>query len=398
MKKLISTLLATAIVSSTISLSTLKAQENPEITPLFPININAKDMPDEALRQVAWFADTNNDDILSENEAIWLDLLFLDDTKIVNFKEMSKLFPNIETITAARSNIQSLDGIYDFKNLKKVHIDKSVFKKLDINKFESLEVIDMSHAKDIFFPEGGKISLKTLNSRWDTTMITSLGSEYGYMDVENGIVTSFTPDKKDSLYYMTKNWRTVEVILTTSAMKRPSNVIAKQKTYNKINLSWEGGENALYYEVYRKAENGNTFKKIVTTKDKTFNVSVTPGKNYQFKVRGYRYVNGVKITTGFTSSIKGKATVSQVEGLKYSKKSNNEYKLSWKSTDGAKKYQIYRANKKDGTYKRILSTKETSVNVKYNKDNRFYKVRAYRTTGGENLYGKFSAVVELPKK
>ncbi|MFA9375935.1 MAG: family 10 glycosylhydrolase [Lachnotalea sp.] len=49
-----------------------------------------------------------------------------------------------------------------------------------------------------------------------------------------------------------------------------------------------------------------------------------------------------------------------VESLKYKSTNFNEITLTWKASEGASKYKIYRATSEDGTYKRIKTTKSTT--------------------------------------
>lgn len=68
---------------------------------------------------------------------------------------------------------------------------------------------------------------------------------------------------------------------------------------------------------------------------------------------------------------------------------------SWTKTSGASGYQIYRATKRTGTYKRIFTTakrtytdKHTTLQATY-----YYKVRAYKVSSGKKRYSKYSGIV-----
>lgn len=91
----------------------------------------------------------------------------------------------------------------------------------------------------------------------------------------------------------------------------------------------------------------------------------------------------------------------KVSGVKASAKSNYSIKVTWKKTKYAKKYQVYRATKKKGTYKKIATVTGTSyINSKLKKGTKYYyKVRAingsrkgafstvkYATTKKSSLY------------
>ena len=71
-------------------------------------------------------------------------------------------------------------------------------------------------------------------------------------------------------------------------------------------------------------------------------------------------------------------------------------KLSWKKVKKAKGYQIYRASKKNGKYKRVKTTKARSwTNKKLTTGKTYYyKVRAYKKVGKKTVYGSFSKRVK----
>ena len=75
-------------------------------------------------------------------------------------------------------------------------------------------------------------------------------------------------------------------------------------------------------------------------------------------------------------------------------------KLSWDKVSGAKGYEIYRAPRKNGTYKKIGDTK----NLNYKNrgleagTNYYYKVRAYKVVKGKTVYGSFSSRIKMSTK
>ena len=77
--------------------------------------------------------------------------------------------------------------------------------------------------------------------------------------------------------------------------------------------------------------------------------------------------------------------------------------LKWKKNSKATGYEIYRATKKNGKYKKIKIIKKASVvkftdsKVKKGKTY-YYKVRAYKTVKGNKANGKFSAVRKVKIK
>ena len=86
----------------------------------------------------------------------------------------------------------------------------------------------------------------------------------------------------------------------------------------------------------------------------------------------------------------------KVTGLWQSSAQYNNVTISWSAYPGAKGYQIYRANKKRGKYKKIKTTTSCSFTDKKNKKlgkKKYYKVRAYGTVGSSTQYTSYSGII-----
>lgn len=86
----------------------------------------------------------------------------------------------------------------------------------------------------------------------------------------------------------------------------------------------------------------------------------------------------------------------KVTGLCQSSAQYNNVTISWSAYPGAKGYQIYRANKKRGKYKKIKTTTSCSFTDKKNKKlgkKKYYKVRAYGTVGSSTKYTAYSGII-----
>lgn len=100
------------------------------------------------------------------------------------------------------------------------------------------------------------------------------------------------------------------------------------------------------------------------------------------------------LTVAFATPITADAaSVGKVKGFKV-EQSNNRVVVKWKKVKRAAKYQVYRATKLKGKYKRIATTKKRTYNDKKAKGLNYYKVRAVRKNGKK---GKFSAVKRIYK-
>ncbi|MBQ9059835.1 MAG: FMN-binding protein [Firmicutes bacterium] len=85
-------------------------------------------------------------------------------------------------------------------------------------------------------------------------------------------------------------------------------VKAKAKKGKKAVISWKKAGSGYKYEVYRSLKKNKGFKKVSTTgKAKVTVKKLKAGKVYYFKVRGFKTVNGHKVYTKFSKTVKVKA-------------------------------------------------------------------------------------------
>ena len=97
-----------------------------------------------------------------------------------------------------------------------------------------------------------------------------------------------------------------------------------------------------------------------------------------------------------------KAAVYQTKVTATAKVSSKGTTISWKKATGESVdgYVVYRANKKNGSFKKVSDVKKTST---LNKDLKvgktyYYKVRGYKNIDGHKVYTKYSNVVSAKAK
>ncbi|MBQ9179346.1 MAG: hypothetical protein IJ132_00930 [Firmicutes bacterium] len=114
----------------------------------------------------------------------------------------------------------------------------------------------------------------------------------------------------------------------------------------------------------------------------------------------YKDWGGNDVESGFAGAI-AKVTVG-LDKAKITKKTAGKKKatLKWKKVVGAKSYQVYRATKKNGKFKKVATVKKLSYTNKKlkSKKNYYYKVRAYAKADGKAYTGAFSQVVKVKVK
>lgn len=113
---------------------------------------------------------------------------------------------------------------------------------------------------------------------------------------------------------------------------------------------------------------------------------------------GAIYQTGNLCIKAFTD--KSGASIAKVSKVKVGGITKNAAKVSWSKVSGASGYEVYRATSKNGTYKKIKTTKTTSFrDTKLaSKHKYYYRVRAYKTNGKNIVSGALSATVSAKIK
>ena len=144
----------------------------------------------------------------------------------------------------------------------------------------------------------------------------------------------------------------------------------------------------------------------VTVKDSS-GKTLKNGTDYTVSYSGGRKNIGsysVKVTFkgnySGTKTLTYKIVLAKVTSLKASSQATTSLKLSWKKVSGASGYQIYKYDSKKKAYKFYKSTTSTSYKVSGLKAGTAYKfkVRAYKKSGGSNIYGASSAILSTATK
>ena len=122
----------------------------------------------------------------------------------------------------------------------------------------------------------------------------------------------------------------------------------------------------------------------------------TTGVKYYYKVKGIYTRGSVKSATRL-SAAKWNKTILQKTKVKVTQKKGRKALVRWKKVPGATGYEIYRATKKSGKYKRIVTIKKGTVlkytNKRLKKGRRYYyKVRAVRRSNGKTARSAFSNI------
>jgi len=166
-------------------------------------------------------------------------------------------------------------------------------------------------------------------------------------------------------------------------MFSPRHITATSGTYdNKVHLTWDSVDGALYYKVFRCTKPDGTFVKVAGSgevKNVYFDdTTAEQGIIYYYRIKAY---GSDGMESGYSQNGEGFAILSSVENIVPSVGSfTDRVRLTWDVVANAVYYKVYRSTTEDGTFKQvgvdtfINSFDDLSVvqQVTY-----FYKVRAF---------------------
>lgn len=129
----------------------------------------------------------------------------------------------------------------------------------------------------------------------------------------------------------------------------------------KVKLSWQASEDAAKYRIYRQTEGSSSPALIGETSDTAFaDATADVGQTYVYTVTS---VDGAGFESVPSATLKVATidpdvpTAAPPKGLKVEAIHKNDVTLVWTKVDGARLYNVYRADKADGAYAFVGQTK-----------------------------------------
>ncbi|MCQ4637955.1 leucine-rich repeat protein [Anaerovorax odorimutans] len=179
---------------------------------------------------------------------------------------------------------------------------------------------------------------------------------------------------------------------TESSDYAPKQIQIRTRGAREVKLTWTSDVAQNHFYVYRSGSpNGkytyvgqylNGYKKAQLTDKK-----VKAGKTYYYRIKP-------AVESKWSKPVKAKVVPGQPK-LKIKGLRGKKAKLTWKKVSGADGYYVYRAEKKNGKYKKIKTVKANKTSFtdkKLKKKHYYYKVKAYDKIAKKNYTSSYSNI------
>ena len=225
--------------------------------------------------------------------------------------------------------------------------------------------------------------------------------------------------------YKVKSYRVVDGVKVYSGdsnsisdkIKDSFKLNLEKTTRNSVEFSWDKIKDATGYEILRYS---TASKKYVVIDDIDFDKlsdedreaseeaevysyldqGKTSATIYNYQVKAYNKVDGKKVYLKESEKLKA-TTTPLTPNVTVKSSSRKTARLTWKNcSTRATGYKVYMATSKNGIYKLVKTTTAKSFTKYYLTSGKtyYFKVRAYRTVDGKNIYGDYSTIKSIRVK
>lgn len=162
-------------------------------------------------------------------------------------------------------------------------------------------------------------------------------------------------------------------------------------------ITWNKVTGASGYHIYMATSKNGTYQKVGSVGSGSSSYTKTAlsnAKNYYFKIRTYRKGEGSAVVYSSFSPVKYCGTATSVPSISAVGSGDRQLTVKWGNVSGETKYVVYMASSANGTYSKIATVSANKCS--YTKTGRstgktyYFKVRAYRTVNGVNVYSDYS--------
>lgn len=213
-----------------------------------------------------------------------------------------------------------------------------------------------------------------------------------------GLVTGTT------YYYKISAYRTVfkknlyskptEKVEAKPVPSAPGSLKAVSAGSKSIKISWSAVSGASGYVVYRYNPKTKAYSRVKLTSSTSYiNTELVTGTTYYYKVSAYCTVSRKNIYSKPTAKVAVKPLLSAPGSVKAVSAGSKSNKISWSAVNGATGYVVFCFSPSNKSYRKINAKNKTSCIDTGLDAGRiyYYKVSAYKTVSGKNIFGNLSA-------
>ncbi len=340
--------------------------------------------------------------IISDKASIFGDGVALwtvgDDKYVQLFNDTYQLvYKATGTGTMDISIYDQLTNNYDYRNCEFIQIPLS--QDMEYSQYINGELMTNVENYKLTSNDGGEIRATKEQDLFETTTIIEKPTPTPTVTPEPSETPIPEPTATPTVTPEPSETPTPEPTVTpTEKPKMPKleNIIP---AYNAITFKWSTVSNADGYQVYRKV-NAGKWKSVKTTTGLVYKDKDTKaGYKYSYTVKTYKLIDGKKVYSGYDKKgLSGKLNTTVSLKIK-----NNTVSVSWKKTNGASGYYIYRATSKNGKYSKIKTItsgktlKYTDKKVKLGKTY-YYKVIPFKKISGKSVKSASSEIKSIVLK
>lgn len=171
--------------------------------------------------------------------------------------------------------------------------------------------------------------------------------------------------------------------------------------YQVLTVSWNQGEGATGYELYRSNTSGTGYNYLADITDGNTtsyrDTAVTVGETWFYKVKPYRMENGQKVYGSESGEVSGLVTLGSVSGVNAWASAYNRIELTWNKLSYATGYEIYYSTSPDSGYQFLKKVGKNTTKFRWSKavcgTTYYFQVRPIQKVKKVTNYGTFSNAV-----
>ena len=200
-----------------------------------------------------------------------------------------------------------------------------------------------------------QVLVKTSKTGTWQKVYTTANTSYTYSKAESGKTYYMTVKAVDSTGKIISDYNTTGLNIKFLSQPELSKI---SKTSTGVKLTWSKVSGASKYQVLAKTSKSGEWKKVYTTSNTSYTYTKAQSGKYCYMTVKAVASDGSTVsaynTTGLNVKFLSQPAVSKLSNT------SKGVKVTWNKVTGAEKYQVYVKTSKDGTWKSIGTTTNTS--------------------------------------